>query len=727
MKKNIIRLLACILALLMLVGCSVSQGIDENGETKPVEPQTTPLTELDIAKELNIIPESWDEDFSATADFEGYSVMLEKMMGLCDKEAIGRYQSLINKDAFPSRVMRRDDGLILSAMAAEALDWIDTNCIDLPAYVENNVSYDLLYSQTSWDYPYVVDPEHEITTHYKVQSYSFDDVWQAQHLMFFVLFRRVDLDSRKTLLDDENYDYHLDGVLTREDAVKIVVRLYNSENAEYDFTRVNEPSEEDIKLLENAEMMKMAILENTDSLPCTGTAYYVSYNTGNDDNDGKTPQTAWKTLERVNTAELSSGDGVYFNRGELWRGQLWCASGVTYSAYGSGEKPKLYASPEDGAKSSMWKLLEGTDNIWVYNKQMLDCGNLVFNGGELYGFKAMPNYVDGYRSLTDNEAPFDVTKELTQNLMFFSKADSILYRGAPFRFEVMDSGDHNETEEVVGELYLRCDEGNPGDVFNSIEFLARQNIIVAAKDAVINNLCLKYTGGHGIYHYENYHVSFCEIGWIGGAIQYFDEDGIPIPWGNGVECGGNNIDNFSVEDCYIYQCFDAGASNQGGANIQKNILYARNLIEYSDMPIEIFISDMDREPDINNLRLENLVIEDNYLMYAGFGWASATQEYKIARSSGYQGWNHHNPSKDFTIRNNVFYLSTGPLLTTSTKDEWAPTLEGNTYVQTKGNYFISWQGSEGEQWGTMYVAESETIEDIMQNVLLDKTGTARVQ
>lgn len=46
---------------------------------------------------------------------------------------------------------------------------------------------------------------------------------------------------------------------------------------------------------------------------------------------------------------LKSGDAVFFERGGLWRGYLDCAEGVTYSAYGQGEKPRIYGSPENGA------------------------------------------------------------------------------------------------------------------------------------------------------------------------------------------------------------------------------------------------------------------------------------------------------------------------------------------------------------------------------------------
>lgn len=101
------------------------------------------------------------------------------------------------------------------------------------------------------------------------------------------------------------------------------------------------------------------------SFPSGAATYYVS-NAGSDEYDGETPETAWRTLGRVNGASLVPGDAVQFRRGDCWRGQLRPRSGdetgrVTYGAYGSGAKPLLLGSvrlndPED------W-VHEG-ENIW---------------------------------------------------------------------------------------------------------------------------------------------------------------------------------------------------------------------------------------------------------------------------------------------------------------------------------------------------------------------------
>ena len=77
--------------------------------------------------------------------------------------------------------------------------------------------------------------------------------------------------------------------------------------------------------------------------------YYVDPLTGDDAAGGLNPDRAWKSLPRVNRAELQPGDTVLFRRGTELRGQLIPRSGsadqpVTYGAYGDGAKPRLLGS-----------------------------------------------------------------------------------------------------------------------------------------------------------------------------------------------------------------------------------------------------------------------------------------------------------------------------------------------------------------------------------------------
>ena len=102
------------------------------------------------------------------------------------------------------------------------------------------------------------------------------------------------------------------------------------------------------------EKRKQEILNTKDSLKITGTAYYVS-NSGDDKNDGKSENTPWKSFDRVSNADLKSGDGVFFKRGDIFRGSLNAKSGVSYGAYGEGEKPKFYASDKPLNQKDLWE------------------------------------------------------------------------------------------------------------------------------------------------------------------------------------------------------------------------------------------------------------------------------------------------------------------------------------------------------------------------------------
>lgn len=97
--------------------------------------------------------------------------------------------------------------------------------------------------------------------------------------------------------------------------------------------------------------------------------FYVDSETGADGNDGLSPHRAWRSLERINAAELKPGDTVRLKRGCAWRGTLVPVSGnegapVTYTAYGEGSKPLLLGSrprsrPGDWVKveTDLWATL----------------------------------------------------------------------------------------------------------------------------------------------------------------------------------------------------------------------------------------------------------------------------------------------------------------------------------------------------------------------------------
>jgi len=85
---------------------------------------------------------------------------------------------------------------------------------------------------------------------------------------------------------------------------------------------------------------------------CSFNVYYVSSSDGSDDNLGTSASLPWKTLDQVNTAPFVAGDVIQFKRGDQWMGTITVsASGmedglITYGAYGTGSKPKLYGAED---------------------------------------------------------------------------------------------------------------------------------------------------------------------------------------------------------------------------------------------------------------------------------------------------------------------------------------------------------------------------------------------
>ena len=133
-----------------------------------------------------------------------------------------------------------------------------------------------------------------------------------------------------------------------------------------------------------AARRRAEIRATRDEITITGTSYYVSAK-GCDEADGLTPETAWQTLGRVTKAALQPGDAVRFCRGDLFRGTVTCKPGVTYCAYGEGEKPRFYPHERDLADPSLWELYNEKANIWHLKAKIPETGNLVFNGGAACG------------------------------------------------------------------------------------------------------------------------------------------------------------------------------------------------------------------------------------------------------------------------------------------------------------------------------------------------------
>lgn len=149
--------------------------------------------------------------------------------------------------------------------------------------------------------------------------------------------------------------------------------------------------------------------------------YYVSQQ-GLDTNDGLTPETAWKTIDKVN-ATVKASDEIRFRRGDTFYGRIDTPNGT------DPEKPTVYTSYGEGARPviSAYKVIrkgawtKHADNVYkidLTNTELFDgCvddnGNagIIKADGKLYGNKlfaldALAKQWDFYTSDEDNKTLF---------------------------------------------------------------------------------------------------------------------------------------------------------------------------------------------------------------------------------------------------------------------------------------------------------------------------------
>ena len=126
------------------------------------------------------------------------------------------------------------------------------------------------------------------------------------------------------------------------------------------------------------------------------TSYYVSSSEGSDSNTGTSSGQPWRSLEKVNSLKPAAGDKILFKRGDQWVGTLTpSASGsagnpITYGAYGTGNKPKIYGSEV----ITGWTVHSGN----IYKATLSNDINQLFLDGERIQLARIPK--TGYYDVT---------------------------------------------------------------------------------------------------------------------------------------------------------------------------------------------------------------------------------------------------------------------------------------------------------------------------------------
>lgn len=653
--------------------------------TNSVIAQSNQYTSLELKRAVSLGIGTYQKN--ATVTYKQFFKMLDATVQLSNPKKLTEWKKKFSTARASTKKMTRQEGMLALLYAAETLgeeyctynstiDWGITNKkLGESCWTEMTRDYTLL---PGWKQPTTI-------------ANKWDNHMDAA---YFYSFSRESIYSGKTVfdIDQKSNSMRLKAAFTYEEALLAAIRLHDS-NLHVE-KRI--PTKEDKVFFNSVDARREAILNSRTAVAVRGTSYYVS-NNGSDENDGLSPSTAWLTLTKVNTTALKPGDGVFFERGGLWRstqwkgdpshcgnGVLYAQNGVTYSAYGSGQKPKLIGSPENGADPGKWELLPGTENIWVFYKDIQDCGGIVLNQDERVAQKTCA-FWDGskyYRASDGKKADtprvlFDVKK--LDNESFFN---DIVYPGK-------EAAGHFSLE---GKLYFRCDKGNPGSVYKSMEFLTgnndwNQGFASGQDGCVFDNLCFMYGTGTSVIN--NCIVQNCEIGWLGGQILDYsgsslgdDSEGQIVRCGDGIMSAG---DNDILRNNYIHHNYDNGITIEGYSADPAETAWKREKIIIEGNIVEkcfggLLITDWYAwQKNLNHPSFNDISIANNYFISSGYGW-SHQEAGVISCSIGLVL--HPGSIKNIKISNNVFYVSKFSLVQLwSDAENKRPDFSGNTYVQ----------------------------------------------
>lgn len=593
------------------------------------EYQSSPgvMPELSRADSYGFVPDTLKTSAkNRTITWKEYCTLLYNMLKKADKSAAKKWKKDAARALKSEKEMKRYQGCFALYRASEFLGENHRQPDNGYGYLN---PYETDYGDESayYDFTEYTGANDEWTYQDIESDYGSNHIYRSVAMLYS--YERTSLISFETCFTPDKLPSE---DLTVEDAILSVVRLYESrkEFAEQYWLNRIDSLEGHLKLYETDEVKarrekilttETTIRKSDTYIPgetYTGSAFYVS-GRGNDENDGRSPETAWKTIDRLTHCyELSFGDAIFFERGYTYRGMLYLygSEGITISAYGKGAKPIL-TSAQEASDPSLWELYSEKDGkkVWKYKEDVSDCGAIVFDDS-FAGSKVLARWSQEEMKWKNwDGSRFDVFSALTQDYDFFSD-DGGRYGGAQDYYV----GSQSSLEDrKVGPLYLRCDAGNPGELFTDIELCTiaespfddnypyRGNVVDVLEHSVYDNLSIRYYAHAGIGIRDYCVVQNCEFAWGGGCVQIVENG-----WGTGragdaIVAGG--IDQ-TVKNCFFHDLFTSAMILESPSRDYRDVVFSGNLT-IRCKPINI---------NLEGYKIENLTISDNIFLGAGTGW-----------------------------------------------------------------------------------------------------------
>jgi hypothetical protein len=341
------------------------------------------------------------------------------------------------------------------------------------------------------------------------------------------------------------------------------------------------------------------------SLDAHGQTYYVSSSSGDDANDGLSPATAFKTLNKINAMTFSDNSSILFQRGDVFRGAIQTnksPKGLTFGAYGVGENPIIRGSVtiQTWSPTTHPNLPQQVYEADVSALTLGDSGDIVhlFVDGELMTIARYPN-VDSpldknWLFVDHNPVPNASGKEQSWQGAIFQDSALAAYgkpndywNGATLRirnyswtFKVCEIADY---VAATGQIQAAClsnqlpewgyfidgkltEIDHPGEWFYD---KANQKVFLYPKDGKNPNAALvegmTFNTGVSISNHEDNTVV------ENLTIEHYNEKGVDVNSSNNVVIR-NNVINHATTGFYVWNGANLQVSGNGFHHIFRNAI-----------------------------------------------------------------------------------------------------------------------------------------------------------
>ena len=288
---------------------------------------------------------------------------------------------------------------------------------------------------------------------------------------------------------------------------------------------------------------------------------------------------------------------------------------------------------------------------------------------------------------------------------------------------------YNDTEyafaDKPGPLYLRCDAGNPGELYENIEFSTFEIyglISLEANDLVFDNLSLKYTGTSFIKNwlswkaFKNTVIQNCEFAYGGGSVSHYNIwNGNPVieVHGDGIYCV---VRNATIKNNYMHDSLCGSVCFE-----DSNPSYPLPTDDYGYCHIldNIFVNTLGLNCDSTAdalMHLNSLILRNNQVWETG----SLVNDKSIYSCGALVlPANYFN---ECIVEDNLFYgMENGyPNNNAILSMEWYETDQGYTKPQLKNNIYAQYDGGQfaifvfhGETWNINDEDVVQKTEDLL--------------